>query len=122
MTRFGHRIFPQMLLALAALSVALPLALAGCGGGEQSPPPAASPLAPTVAAASTGSPTTDPPTEAPAVEEDRSITVYSGRSQSLVHPILEAFGKSTGIEIRVKYAGSAAIRRHRPRGRGQHPC
>ena len=109
MTRFGHRIFPQMLLALAALSVALPLALAGCGGGEQSPPPAASPLAPTVAAASTGSPTTDPPTEAPAVEEDRSITVYSGRSQSLVHPILEAFGESTGIEIRVKYAGSASI-------------
>ena len=109
MTRFGHRIFRQMLLGLASLSVALPLALAGCGGGEQSPPPAASPLAPTVAAASTGSPTTDPATEAPAVEEDRSIIVYSGRSQSLVHPILEAFGESTGIEIRVKYAGSASI-------------
>ena len=40
--------------------------------------------------------------------EDRTLTVYSGRSQSLVHPLLEAFGESTGVDIRVKYAGSAS--------------
>ena len=34
--------------------------------------------------------------------------MYSGRSQSLVHPLLEAFGESTGVDIRVKYAGSAS--------------
>ncbi len=31
-----HRNFLRTLLALAAISLALPLALAGCGGGEQS--------------------------------------------------------------------------------------
>jgi len=39
---------------------------------------------------------------------DRTITVYSGRSQTLVHPLLVAFGEQTGIDIRVKYAGSAS--------------
>ena len=110
-----HRNFLRTLLALAAISLALPLALAGCGGGEQSPPQAAtSPATPTASAAS-DSPTSAPPTEvpsptkaAPAEEEDRSLIVYSGRSQSLVHPLLEAFGESTGIDIRVKYAGSAS--------------
>ena len=95
--------------------MALPLALAGCGGGEQSPTPAAtSPATPTASAAS-DSPTSAALTEvpsptkaAPAEEEDRSLTVYSGRSQSLVHPLLEAFGESTGIDIRVKYAGSTS--------------
>ena len=110
-----HRNFLRTLLALAAISLALPLALAGCGGGEQPPPLAAtSPATPTASAAS-DSPTSAPPTEvpsptkaAPTEKEDRSLTVYSGRSQSLVHPLLEAFGESTGIDIRVKYAGSAS--------------
>ena len=107
--------FLRTLVALAAMSVALPLALTGCGGGEQSPPPAAtSPAAePTRAAATavppTSTPATETPTQAePAEREDRTLTVYSGRSQSLVHPLLEAFGESTGIDIRVKYAGSAS--------------
>ena len=115
MTRFRRRIFPQILLALAALSMALPLALVGCGEGEQSPPPAATSLAtPTAVMAATASPTSAPPAtrpsagEEPAEEKDRSLTVYSGRSQSLVHPLLEAFGERAGVDIRVKYAGSAS--------------
>ena len=39
---------------------------------------------------------------------DRTITVYSGRSQTLVHPLLVAFGDQTGIDIQVKYAGSSS--------------
>ena len=114
MTIFRRRIYPQILLALAAISVALPLALVGCGGGEQSPSPAAtSPATPTTAAAAAVRPTSVPATEVPThaeptEEEDRTLTVYSGRSQSLVHPLLEAFGESTGVDIRVKYAGSAS--------------
>ena len=38
----------------------------------------------------------------------RTLTVYSGRSRTLVHPLLEAFGEQTGVNIRVKYAGSAS--------------
>ena len=107
MTIFRRRIFPQVLLAVAALSVALPLALVGCGGGEQSPPPAA-----TSAAGSTASesPTLASPTEAPTPTEEieRTLTVYSGRTQTLVHPLLETFGEQTGVRIQVKYAGSAS--------------
>ena len=90
-----------MLLALAALSAALLMALVSCGGGEKSPAPAATSV-------ETASPTPVTPTEAPTEEEDRSLTVYSGRSQSLVNPLLEAFGEETGISIRVKYASSAS--------------
>ena len=107
MTRYFRRIFPQALLALAALSVALTLALVGCGGGEQSPSPAATSPATsgsTSAPAGTGSPTPAAPTE----EKDRSLTLYSGRSQSLVHPLLEAFDEQTGVSIKVKYASSAS--------------
>ena len=99
--------------ALAGVTV-LVLALVGCGGGEQSPSPApTTPAEPAQAAANAAAPTSAPATEAPTraestEQEDRSLTVYSGRSQSLVHPLLEAFGESTGIDIRVKYGGSAS--------------
>ena len=46
----------------------------------------------------------------PACErEGETLTVYSGRTRSLVHPLLESFSEETGIEVRVKYASSAAI-------------
>ena len=41
--------------------------------------------------------------------DDEALTIYSGRSQSLVHPILETFSEHTGVAIRVKYASSTDI-------------
>ena len=49
-----------------------------------------------------------PPTPAPVQVMDRTLTIYSGRSQNLVQPILEAYAQWTGVDIRVKYAGSAS--------------
>ena len=40
---------------------------------------------------------------------DRALTIYSGRSQNLVNPLLEAFAESTGISIRIKYGSSTGI-------------
>ena len=40
---------------------------------------------------------------------DNTLTVYSGRSRNLVHPILERFIEERGVNIQVKYAGSSAI-------------
>ncbi len=40
---------------------------------------------------------------------DNTLTVYSGRSQNLVHPLLEEFIEQSGINVRVKYAGSSSI-------------
>lgn len=106
LSRFGAGAFwlPAGLLLLA-------LAMAGCGGGG-SPPLTAPTSAPAASGAVTSvpAPTDTPvlPASTPAENRDRTLTVYSGRSQTLVHPLLLAFGEQTGYDIRVKYAGTAS--------------
>jgi len=47
----------------------------------------------------------------PALAEDAdgALTVYSGRSESLVGAVLESFTAATGIEVRTKYADTAEL-------------
>ena len=90
-------------------ALCLGLALIGCGAGAEPSPPAPTALpvattAPTMVQAPTNTPVPPTPTE----DRDRTLTVYSGRSQTLVDPLLVAFGEQTGIDIRVKYAGSSS--------------
>jgi iron(III) transport system substrate-binding protein len=42
-------------------------------------------------------------------EKNTTITIYSGRSESLVGPILERFEEKTGHDVQVRYGGTAEL-------------
>lgn len=47
---------------------------------------------------------------AAAVQADAgSLVIYSGRSESLVAPIIDQFRRASGIDVRVKYGGTSEI-------------
>ncbi len=41
--------------------------------------------------------------------EKQSLTIYSGRSQELIGPLLERFAEETGIEVGVRYGSTAQL-------------
>ena len=45
----------------------------------------------------------------PALAQDEALTVYSGRNESLVGPILAEFSADTGIELEILYGGTSAV-------------
>ncbi|MDH5607696.1 MAG: iron ABC transporter substrate-binding protein, partial [Anaerolineae bacterium] len=42
-------------------------------------------------------------------EISKSITIYSGRSESLVGPLLEQFENSSGMKVQVRYGSTAEL-------------
>jgi iron(III) transport system substrate-binding protein len=53
---------------------------------------------------------TDPaPTDDAEAPDPGSLVIYSGRSESLVDPIIEQFEEMTGIDVDVRYGGTAEL-------------
>ena len=40
---------------------------------------------------------------------DGTLTIYAGRSSNLIEPLIDSFAEESGIDVKVKYAGSTAI-------------
>ena len=47
--------------------------------------------------------------EAAPGDDPGALIIYSGRSESLVDPIIQQFKGTTGIDVKVKYAGTGAL-------------
>ena len=91
---------PRTVATLAALAA---LGLTACGSDAEEP----------AGSDATGADGTDGASEdaaasAPA-EGDGTVTLYSGRNEDLVQPVLDAFTDETGIEVEVRYADTAAM-------------
>lgn len=80
---------------LAATVLALALTASGCASGGTT---------------STGAPApaTSPTAEASGAS-DQTVTLYSGRNEKLIQPVLDAFTEQTGITVEVRYGDTAQL-------------
>ncbi len=90
---------------LIALTLVWLLAAAACGSGGTSPFPTSE-----TPSTATAEPSTNEsnPAEASAGPSG-TLTIYSGRSEELVGPLIERFKTETGLDVRVDYAGTTDL-------------
>ena len=96
-------------LLIAAALILIPL-MAACGSPAAQPSPAPVEVTRVVEV------TREVPVEITRAAPESSgsgdpgkLVIYSGRSESLVDPIIQQFKGATGIDVQVKYAGTSAL-------------
>ena len=87
------RSLPCLRRALALGALAVTAAVVAACGSDPTPTSTAPPQA----------------TPTPAPQGSGSLVIYSGRGESLVDPIIQQFADVTGIDVQVKYGGTASL-------------
>ena len=87
------RSLPYLRRALAVVALVIAAAALAACGADPTATPTAQPQA----------------TPTPAPQSAGSLVIYSGRGESLVDPIIRQFADVTGIDIEVKYGGTASL-------------
>ena len=93
------RVRPYVMFLVAAV------ALAACGTAAVSPSPTQSPT-PTGSADAGTSASASP---SPSAALSGTLTIYAGRSEELVGPLIERFKTETGLDVQVNYAGTTDL-------------
>jgi iron(III) transport system substrate-binding protein len=109
MTRIGAR--------LAASASALTLVVAACGSSDVTGTASTTGATTAATTVTTGPNTTAtappavaaPSTDAPAARPTGSITIYTGRSEALVKPILDQFAAATGVKVELRTGDSGEL-------------
>ena len=55
-------------------------------------------------------------------ESSQTLTIYSGRSETLVDPVIQLFGQTTGIKVKVNYASTPQLAATLLEGGGNTPA
>jgi iron(III) transport system substrate-binding protein len=85
-----------------ALVIAGALTLAACSAGAPPAPSSAAPAKPSISASA-------PASAAAAESPSGTLTVYAGRSEELVGPLIEDFKADSGVDVKVEYAGTTDL-------------
>jgi iron(III) transport system substrate-binding protein len=99
------RLVLRSVFRLFVLTLVGSLAIAACGTGGTTPS-AASEASDGASSGPTGATSGSPDAS---LAPSGTLTIYSGRSEELVGPLIERFESETGLDVRVDYAGTTDL-------------